>query len=279
MNNPITAKMIQQSELINDSAKTWALDNIAYMQKNMRFFGSSTKVEKGAEKRETYIIYLQPHNKVAKQTVCAFAELAGCAKACLISSGMLGMTTGQSAATKRTILMLLCPEYFEACVLSEIDRAELKALKSSIPALFRMNGTSDCDFSHIIAQRPNSAFYDYTKILSRIRKNTLANYDLTFSGSMYSEQSKSALSKAIVRDHRIAMAVNTKGLVSDKIQLPDGFADFDQTDLRPLDPAGAFGLLKRKGSSKAERALETAKSFFITADNLAEFNNIIARAA
>mgnify|MGYP001158783317 FL=1 len=275
--NAITLAEINGSTLINDKAKEWARNNLDYLNKQMKLFGSSQKVEKGADKFTTYILYLQPADKVSINTLCLFAEAAGCKNPCLISSGQLGMTTGQNAATKRTVLMLLRPEWFEAQLLSEIDKAERKAAIDGIPALFRLNGTSDLNFDYIIKQRPDSLFYDYTKLLSRVSKNTLDNYDLTFSGSMYSTQSRAALIKAVQRKHRIAIAFNTKGISRDSLSVPVGFANFDNTDLRHLD-GPVIGALKRKGSSIAERDADNARrdSFFVTSANLNEFNSIIA---
>ena len=272
----ISINELQSSELINDKAKQWAFDNIEYLNKPISFFGSSTKVEKGADKFDTYIMYLQPADKIAIKTLCSFATKAGCKEPCLIDSGQLGMTTGQNAATKRTILMLLRPDYFKARILSEIDKAERKALKTGIPALFRLNGTSDIDFSDIYKARPNSKFYDYSKLLSRVRKNTLANYDLTFSGSMYSKQSRAALRKAVTARHRIAVAFNTKLIASDALAIPDNMANFDKTDLRHLDNK-VIGALTRKGSNKKQRAYDDnqANSFFVTSANLKQFKNII----
>jgi len=273
----ITAQEIQETTLINSSAKQWAIDNLDYLNKPMQFFGSSTKLEKGSDKYDSYVMYLQPADKVAMQTICAFAAKAGCKEPCLIDSGQLGMTTGQNAATKRTILMLLRPDYFQKQVLAEVDKAERKALKpNQLPALFRLNGTSDLDFSNLIKQRPNSMFYDYSKILSRVRKNTIANYDLTFSGSMYSKQSRAALHKAVAAGHRIAMAFNTKLIASDSLTIPDNLADFDKTDLRHLD-GPVIGALTRKGSNKKQRAYDNKQqySFFVTSANLKQFKDII----
>ena len=272
----ISINELQSSELINDKAKQWAFDHIEYLNKLMTLFGSSLKVEKGADKYDTYVMYLQPADKIAIKTLCSFATKAGCKEPCLIDSGQLGMTTGQNAATKRTILMLLRPDYFKARILSEIDKAERKALKTGIPALFRLNGTSDIDFSDIYKARPNSKFYDYSKLLSRVRKNTLANYDLTFSGSMYSKQSRAALRKAVTAGHRIAVAFNTKLIASDALAIPDNMANFDKTDLRHLDNK-VIGALTRKGSNKKQRAYDDnqANSFFVTSANLKQFKNII----
>ena len=268
---------IEQSQAINASAKQWAIAHLDYLNKPMALFGSSNKVEKGADKFDTYIMYLQPADKVAAATLCAAAESSGCKAPCLISSGQLGMSTGQNAATKRTVLMLLRPDLFAGQLLKEIDKAERKALKTSIPALFRLNGTSDLDWSHIINKRPASMFYDYSKVLSNVRKNTLANYDLTYSASMFSKQSRAAFKKAVKAGHRIAVAFNTKGLASDELQISHSLASFDKTDLRHLDGA-VVGSLTRKGSSKAVRAADNlqANSFFVTAANLVAFNDIIA---
>jgi len=273
----ITAQDIKQTTLINSSAKHWAVKNLDYLNKPMQFFGSSTKLEKGSDKYDSYVMYLQPADKVAMQTICAFAAKAGCKEPCLIDSGQLGMNTGQNAATKRTILMLLRPDYFKKQILAEIDKAERRAAKpGQLPALFRLNGTSDLDFSDIYKARPDSQFYDYSKELSRVRKNTLANYDLTFSGSMYSKQSRAALRKAVTAGHRIAMAFNTKLIASDSLTIPDNLANFDKTDLRHLDEP-VIGALTRKGSNKKQRAYDDTQeySFFVTSANLKQFKDII----
>lgn len=272
----ITLTEIQASPLINDAGKEWAAANLVYLNKPMRFFGSSTKLEKGSAKYDSYVIYLQPADKIATNTLCVFAAKAGCKAPCLIDSGQLGMTTGQNAATKRTILMLLRPDYFNAQVLAEIDKAERKAGKTGMPALFRMNGTSDLDFTEVYKARPASQFYDYTKELSRVRKNTLPNHDLTFSGSMYSDQSRSAIKKAVKAGYRMAVAFNTKLIASDALSIPDSMANFDKTDLRHLD-GKVIGALTRKGSNQAQRARDNGldNSFFVTETNLNEFMMLV----
>lgn len=271
----ITKQEIANSDKIQDTAKAWAYDNLEYLNKPMKLFGTSVKVEKGSDKFDTYIMYLQPADKVAIKTLCAGAEASGCKRDCLISSGQLGMTLGQAATTKKTILYLLRNAWFNWQLLTEVDDAERKAKRTGIPALFRLNGTSDVDFEYIVAERPDSMFYDYTKMLNRIRKNTLNNYDLTFSGSMYSKQSKNALRKAVQRNHRIAMAFNTKDLKDDELELPVDMLSFDKTDLRHLD-SNSMGHLKRKGSNKEQRRQENKvyNSFFVTLANLKEFNSI-----
>lgn len=276
----LTVAEIQKSKLITEYGKTWASENFDYLNKPMAILGTNEKVKKGADLFEVKIIHLAPHNLISVKTLCSGAEAAGCAADCLAYSGRLAMKNGANAMFKRTILMLLRPEWFQNKLLSEIDKAEAKAKKTGIRCLFRLNGTSDLDWSHIFQARKDSNFYDYTKILSRLRKNNSHNYDLTFSASMYSQQSRIAFKKAVERQHRIAVAFNTKESKLDKFTIPSGFKSFDDTDLRHLD-GQVIGVLKRKGSNISERLEENRKreSFFVTESNLDEFNNIIARSA
>lgn len=165
---------------------------------------------------------------------------------------------------------------FKTALLREVDNKEKRAIKKGIKALFRLNGTSDIDFSDIITARPNSQFYDYTKILARVVRNELSNYDLTYSASMYSEHSRKQFKKAVYKGVRIATAWNTKDLADDAIKTSSTLEDFDKTDLRPLD-GQVIGRLTRKGSNKAQRVADNkvSNSFFVTEANLTEFNNII----
>jgi len=277
-----TQKEIKNSDKLQPKAKQWALDNFDYLCKPITtLFSQSVKTNKGPDKYEIPVMYLQPHNKVGKETLCIGAEMGGCAKDCLISSGHLGMNAAQKASTKRTILYLLKPQLFEQLLLLEIDQKHLAGQMAGKIVYFRLNGTSDIDWSHIIKQRPNCNFYDYTKNLAMASRNKLPNYDVTFSGSMFSKQSKAALKKAVTRKLKIALAFNTKHAKKDTLIIAsDRFADFDKDDLRPLNTSGTIGSLTRKGSNskKRQELNKVAKSFFVTEANIDELNQIIARA-
>jgi len=281
MFNLITENEINTSTLINSEAKKWALNNLTYLNKQMKFLGTSTKIEKGEkEKFYTAVMYLQPANKVAQKTICAGAKMAGCLKGCLISSGMLGMSTGQNAATKRTILVLLRPEYFEAKLIKEIQAQYKKHGKA---LAIRLNGTSDLDFSFIYNMLPEVQFYEYTKLLKRVQTNTIKNLHLTYSGSMHSKSSRKALQTAFKDNLNIALAFNTKELTSDDKALSlasvsgkiDKLVSFDDTDLRFLDAPSSVGWLSRKGSNKTARDNDNkqADHFFINSSNI---NQLIA---
>lgn len=43
---PITIEELQRTALLSDSAKTWALDNLAYLNTPLKLFGKSIKTKK-----------------------------------------------------------------------------------------------------------------------------------------------------------------------------------------------------------------------------------------
>jgi len=281
----ITLKETQNTPKLTAAAKAWCRANLEYLNKPMTLFGTSLKVEKEGHKSEVRVMYLAPTNKVSSVTLCAGARMAGCEKDCLINSGHLGMSQGQRAATKRTVLLLLRRPWFDAQVLREVDKGEARALRTGIPAAFRLNGTSDVDFTDLIAQRPESQFYDYSKQLGRVTGNRLANYDLTFSGSMASPAARRALKAALGAKVRIALAWNTKESKKDSLLISKylggrKLVSFDTNDLRFLDPKDALGTLTSKGTNAEHRAAvnKEENTFWVTAANLGDLSNIIAKA-
>ena len=270
---------VMESEHLTASAKQWASDNWHYLTATntpLINVNSSTKIVKG-EKLNIYtgILYLKPADSVAKKTICAAAELAGCKAGCLESSGQLGMKTGDNAKIKRTICYLLEPERFN----SELKREITRHHKKHGDALtIRLNGTSDIDFSGLIASMPTIQFYDYTKIYYRVKKNQLPNYDLTYSGSANSDLTIKHTARAIRDGKRVVIAMNTaetKGEWQRPLSLGDiPLIDMDETDVRFKDAANAIGTLKRKGSNKAERKADsTTNGFFF---NESTFNQLAA---
>ena len=268
----ITKTELTRTDKLTPAAKKWALSNLDYLNtKNPKLLGTSVKIEKGnSETIHTVVVYLQPADKVSARTLCKQSEFAGCKKDCLITSGHLGMTAGQNAATRRTILMLLRRAFFFSKLSTEINRA---ARKKNL--LVRLNGTSDIDFTHFIAAHPHINFYDYSKDARRVNRNTLKNYDLTYSGSAASKQAIRATARMIKAKHRVAIALNTKELTGE-FKRPSTMADFDKDDLRPKD-AKILGALKSKGTNKQTRAEINASSnhFFYTEKTLIQLQNLL----
>lgn len=270
----ITKQTIQSTTLLQPDAKQWALDNLDYLNSPNKLLGSSRKVEKGEKLGYmTAVMYLQPADKVATKTLCAGAKVAGCKRECLISSGQLGMSIGQRAATRRTILYVLAPDLFFSRLHREIER-EYK--KHGDKLAIRLNGTSDINFSDLIRELSHVRFYDYTKVWQRVVHNKLANYDLTYSGSAVSDKAIAMTARAVVAGARVAIAFNTAN-TKGEFTLPDSVDDYDTTDLRFLDNPGLGGLTYKGGNKKTRQANMERDSFFYTPDSYTRLTDIIAR--
>lgn len=270
---------LMRSDKLTTTAKKWANNNWHYLsQTNTPLINvnSSAKIVKGKKLNiYTGILYLKPADSVATKTICPAAGMAGCKAGCLESSGQLGMKTGDNAKIKRTICYLLEPERFEIELRREID----KHYKKYDDALtIRLNGTSDIDFSDLIASMPYIQFYDYTKIYYRIKNNHLSNYDLTYSGSANNDLVIKHTARAIRDGKRVVIAMNTaetKGEWKRPQSIGDiPLIDMDETDVRFKDAANAIGTLKRKGSNKAERKADSTKNGFFF--NESTFNQLAA---
>ena len=264
---------------LNDTAQKWALDNWEYLTKTdtpLINVNSSTKIEKGQKINvNTGILYLKPADQVTTKTICAAADLMGCKKGCLISSGQLGKKAGSNAATKRTIMYALQPETFKKHLRIEILKHQLEYGET---LAIRLNGTSDIDFYDIIATMKDVQFYDYTKIYNRVLKNDLPNYDLTFSGSANNAKSLQITARAIKAGKRTVLAVNTAE-IKGEYKLPSMLGDIplinmDETDARFKDNKRAVGVLKRKGSNKVQRAQDEVNGGFFF--NQSDINKLAA---
>ena len=263
-----TKSTVENSNQINDNAKEWARKNWDYLTQtdtplNQRQQLHQDRKRAKNQRQYTGILYLKPADQVTTKTICAAADLMGCKKGCLIDSGQLGKKAGSNAATKRTILLALEPETFKKHLRIEILKHQLDYGDT---LAIRLNGTSDIDFSDLIASMPDQLFYDYTKIYSRVVKNDLANYDLTFSGSANNAKSLQITARAIKAGKRTVLAVNTAE-TKGEYKLPKKLGlipvvNFDDTDARFKDRKNAIGVLKRKGSNRAQRAQDETKSGF-----------------
>lgn len=268
-------KEINQSKLLTKSAKQWAIKNWHYLTKvntPLINVNSSSKIAKGKKiNLLTAILYLKPADMVSAKTLCAGADLFGCKKDCLESSGQLGMKAGDNAKIKRTILFLLRQNEFMKTMRSEILAHKKTAERKKQKFAVRLNGTSDINFSSFIESMPNITFYDYTKIFNRPKKNNLKNYDLTFSGSANNQNVLKITARAIKAGFRTVLAMNTAE-TKGEYKLPNKLdliplINMDDTDARFLDDSSAIGVLARKGSNKDQRALDENKSGFFFNQN------------
>ena len=217
---------------------------------------------------KTFILYLAPHTQnAAKINLCPMAS-KGCAAACLYSAGRGAFNSVQNARINKTNFYIQDKNLFIKKLAGEIIKETAKAKKKGEQIAFRLNGTSDQDFIYLLKKyaglniedlAPVAVFYDYTKILGKVKKYINApNYVLTFSRAEDNEaQALEALS----------LGANVSAVFSD--QLPTSYKGFkvvdgDASDLVMLNNTGVILGLKAKG--KAARL--DASGFVINSNKL-----------
>ena len=233
---------------------------------------SSQKVEKGKKENfQTLILYLSA-GKNAGKDICSFAS-TGCRLACLVASGhsLIEKRAGKHVIDVSRIVKTWLTVYRKDIAIDvlkhEIRLASARAERKGHKFAVRLNGTSDLDFYEIYESFPQVQFYDYTKNPERV---PLPNYHLTFS---YSQANKARLKhykQAQARGQAIAFPVRADEF-EQACELVDCFS-MDTTDLRFLDKAGKYGILKAK---QTENIAAGIKENFIL--SLAELKQIIAQ--
>lgn len=223
------------------------------------------------------VLHLAPY-KVSGINVCPMAEQAACWQGCLNTSGRGGIAKGgaviatdggnvpdnaiQAARIRRTRLFADDRELFMRLLRADIVKFSKWCEREGFKPAVRLNGTSDIlwerEAPELFETFGDVTFYDYTKVASRFKSArdgwVLPNYYLCLSYSRASERYASACVSAhalynasqviVVRDDNVKagwMANADRAMV-----------DGDKHDMRFLDPAGAFVILKAKGRAKAD---------------------------
>ena len=243
-----------------------------YYPKNL-LTRSSAKTIKGEKLGwDTHILYLVPHkqNSLGKN-LCPNAT-AGCAAACLYTSGRGKFNSVQKARHNKTDLFLKSKEWFMNKLYSELQLINNRNANSFIGGnkqCVRLNGTSDIPWENLkirgknlFEHFPHLQFYDYTKSKNRMYSNKHANYHLTFSRS---ESNDNDCVEVLDKGHNVAAVFNKDFY---KRNLYDGgtalysfsytkqyeVLDGDQHDLRFLDEKGGFIVgLKAKADANKDK--------------------------
>ena len=233
-------------------------------QHSLSYIGNtnnSAKIAKNGKKGvSTYIIYLAPSTQ-SGHNVCPKAT-SECIAACLSESGHNRIDTSgriNRARIKKTQLFFDTRTEFVNHVAKEIANAKKRADKAGLEFSVRLNGTSDLspilfkgsDGLTLLETFPQIQFYDYTKVLNRIKLlDKYANYDLTFS---YSGSNWNECEQALDNGMRVAVVFAGK-------QLPDVYkgrkvVDGDVSDIRYWDPKDCIvGLRFKKVRNKIENS-------------------------
>jgi hypothetical protein len=202
--------------------------------------------------------------KLSGFNVCPMAS-NGCIAACLHTAGNpLYMQAKHNARIERTRAYFKARSAFMALLAFEIQALADKAKAKDMLCGIRLNATSDISFESIpvefngIKYRSiidyfwQIQFYDYTKVTKRAIKwakgELPENYHLTFS-------------KTEANDNECVDVLKSGGTVAMVFEkkLPETYLGFpvingDETDFRPLDPAGHIVGLKAKGKAKQDNS-------------------------
>lgn len=211
----------------------------------------------------TYALYLSPANTSGYE-VCP-KRTEECTVACLHESGYNRIDSKNSineSRIKKTKLFFENREFFMHFLIDEIKGAYLKALNQEYSFSARLNNVSDVSPErfklknlNILEIFPEVQFFDYTKVLSRIKLlDKYPNYDLTFS---YSGENWDECQEALKNNVRVAVVFKDKVPEEYKgIQVVSG----DEYDMRYRDPKNVIVGLKFK---KVRNKLDFSSSNFV----------------
>ena len=217
----------------------------------------STNSKTAKNDNDTYILYLAPYNQNSKKiNICPKAS-KGCAAACLFTAGRGAFSNVIKARQNKTEYYLQDKKAFINQLASELIKIDKKASKNKNQTLIRLNGTSDLDFIFLlkkyanfdISNYNNLHFYDYTKILGKVKKySNNKNYTLTFSRAEDNEQD---IFQAVKYGANVSAVFNGNLPKTYKgIPVIDG----DKTDNEMLKYKGFILGLKAKGKARTDKS-------------------------
>jgi len=228
---------------------------INYKQPNNLLSKGTTNAKTAKNNFDTYILYLAPHKQNSlKINICPKAS-KGCAAACLFTAGRGKFSNVVKARINKTEYFLQDKKGFINQLSNELIKINSKASKNVNQTLIRLNGTSDLDFIYLlkkyanfdIANYTNLHFYDYTKILGKVKKySNNKNYTLTFSRA---EDNEKDIFKAIEYGSNVS-AVFSGELPKQYKNIP--VVDGDKTDNEMLKHKGYILGLRAKGDAKKD---------------------------
>jgi hypothetical protein len=193
----------------------------------------------------TGILYLAPA-KISGYEVCP-RRSKGCTEACLYTAGMGAFSTVQQARIKKTKQFFEDRDNFLMQLRKDITALVRKAKKTNMTPAIRLNGTSDIEWTRfgIMEEFPEVQFYDYTKVLNRLKQPIPKNYHITFSKS---EDNEMDCRWALNLGFNVAVVFN---------KLPETYfarpvISGDETDVRFEDAKGVIVGLTAKGKGKKD---------------------------
>jgi len=213
--------------------------------------------------------------------VCPQAS-AGCAAACLHTAGNPAYMSGKDASRKdKTRAYFKHRDAFMALLAFELAALVAKAERKGMEPAARLNATSDLPWelrtvtidgaeAPIMEHFRMVQFYDYTKVTKRAIAHAEgrmpSNYHLTFSKTEDNDADVLKVLKAGGNVAAVFAPDTLKVALSNGMQSSQGKLvlaggpssldwiayDGDETDFRPMDPAGVIVALKAKGDARQD---------------------------
>lgn len=185
-------------------------------------------------------------------TVCPAAIIAACKDPCLVHAGRGAMSNVAAGRQGKTDFWMQDKDAFLEQLEKEIRNFEKYCNKQGKQAAFRLNTISDIAWEkHGIPQLfPNSVFYDYTKVASRLGR-TPDNYKLIFSYSA-APRYQNQVKRAVSTDAPIAAVFRGFVPVGGTF-LGREIIDGDKSDLVNMDSTNKILGLKLKGNKQTQK--------------------------
>ena len=218
----------------------------------------STNAKTAKNSLKTFILYLAPHKQNAKNVnICPMAS-KGCISACLYTAGRGKFSNVQKARINKTNFYIYDKEMFVLKLAGEIIKETNKAKKNKEKIAFRLNGTSDIDFIYLLQKyaqlniedlKENAVFYDYTKILGKVKKyKNYSNYHLTFSRA----EDNNSIAEVALNDGANVAIVFRNGLP--RFWRGYKVIDGDTSDILMVYNKNVILGLKAKGEAKKDKS-------------------------
>ena len=215
----------------------------------------STNAKTAKNSIKTFILYLSPYTQNSKKINICVKASKGCAASCLWSAGRGAFNSVKNSRINKTEYYLDQKENFIKQLAKEITTKHKTAVKRNEKIAFRLNGTSDLDFVYLLKKYAaldiqtltNAVFYDYTKILGKVKKYLgHKNYFLTFSRA---EDNENETMEAL----KIGANVSAV-FANDLPKQYKGFkvVDGDKSDIVMIYNKNAILGLKAKGAAKKD---------------------------
>jgi len=232
-------------------------------RKNKLLSQGATNAKTALNSLKTVILYLAPAQQNSKGVnLCPAADT--CKAPCLFTAGRGRFNNVQEARISRTELYIRDRQAFADLLTKEISKLYAKAQNTGTQIAVRLNGTSDLDFVAILKNRtgidilesygttlgagPGLIFYDYTKLIGKVRKYAGSKYTLTFSYQPGNEA-----------DCMEALSLGANVAVVFRKALPASYfgaevVNGDKSDIVMLETSGKILGLKAKGPAKKDHS-------------------------